>query len=84
VVLDPFMGSGQTAIAAVKTRRHYVGYEISEEYIKLSKKRIKQFEMEFNAPKIFEFDTDPKESSNPNPNRQNALDAFIKIQTENA
>jgi DNA modification methylase len=84
VVLDPFMGSGQTAIAAVKTRRHYVGYEISEEYVKLSKKRIKHFEMEFNAPKIFEFDSNPKATSNPDPNRRNALDAFVKIQTDNA
>jgi len=32
VVLDPFMGSGQAAIAAIKTSRHYVGYDISEEY----------------------------------------------------
>ncbi|MCS7305558.1 MAG: site-specific DNA-methyltransferase [Thermoguttaceae bacterium] len=40
VVLDPFMGSGQTAIAALKTRRHYVGYEINPEYVKLSERRI--------------------------------------------
>jgi DNA modification methylase len=40
VVLDPFIGSGQTAIAAIKTRRHYVGYDINEEYVKLAEKRI--------------------------------------------
>ena len=40
VVLDPFMGSGQTAIAAVRTGRRYVGYEVSEEYAALAKKRI--------------------------------------------
>lgn len=40
VVLDPFMGSGQTAIAAVKTGRHYVGYEVDEEYVRLAEKRI--------------------------------------------
>jgi len=40
VVLDPFMGSGQTAIAAIKTRRYYVGYEINEEYVKLAERRI--------------------------------------------
>ena len=28
VVLDPFMGSGQTAIAAIKAGRHYIGYNI--------------------------------------------------------
>lgn len=40
VVLDPFMGSGQTALAAVKSRRHFVGYEISAAYRKLAQKRI--------------------------------------------
>ena len=40
VVLDPFMGSGQTAIAALKAGRHYVGYEIDPEYVKLAEKRI--------------------------------------------
>jgi site-specific DNA-methyltransferase (adenine-specific) len=44
VVLDPFMGSGQTAIAALKSRRFYVGYEIVPEYIELAQKRIKAFE----------------------------------------
>jgi DNA modification methylase len=40
VVLDPFMGSGQTAIAALKTGRHYIGYEVDETYIELAEKRI--------------------------------------------
>ncbi len=40
VVLDPFMGSGQTAIAALRTGRRYVGYEVSEEYTALAGKRI--------------------------------------------
>jgi site-specific DNA-methyltransferase (adenine-specific) len=42
VVLDPFIGSGQTAIAALRTRRHYVGYDISQEYVRLAQKRIGQ------------------------------------------
>ena len=42
VVLDPFMGSGQTALAALKSERHYVGYETSEEYLNLAKKRIQE------------------------------------------
>jgi DNA modification methylase len=54
VVLDPFIGSGQTAIAAVKTKRHYVGYDISEEYVKLAERRIKEFSSVFNVPKLFE------------------------------
>jgi site-specific DNA-methyltransferase (adenine-specific) len=44
VVLDPFMGSGQTAIAALKSKRFYVGYEIIPEYVELAQKRIKAFE----------------------------------------
>jgi modification methylase len=40
IVLDPFMGSGQTALAALKAGRHYVGYETNEEYLSLAKKRI--------------------------------------------
>ncbi len=40
VVLDPFMGSGQTAIAALQAGRHYVGYEIHPEYVRLAQERI--------------------------------------------
>jgi len=44
IVLDPFMGSGTTAIAALKSNRNYVGFEISEEYITLTKQRVKPYE----------------------------------------
>ena len=47
VILDPFMGSGQAAIAAIKTGRHYVGYDISKEYVKLAERRIKEFLAEY-------------------------------------
>jgi site-specific DNA-methyltransferase (adenine-specific) len=40
VVLDPFMGSGSTAIAARLTQRHYIGYEISSDYVELANERI--------------------------------------------
>lgn len=43
VVLDPFVGSGTTAIAAIMSNRFYVGYEIDEKYIRISEKRIKDF-----------------------------------------
>ncbi|MCB5268275.1 MAG: site-specific DNA-methyltransferase [Candidatus Cloacimonetes bacterium] len=40
IVLDPFMGSGTTGIAAQKAKRSYVGYEINPEYVALCEKRI--------------------------------------------
>jgi site-specific DNA-methyltransferase (adenine-specific) len=52
VVLDPFIGSGQSAIAAIKTRHHYIGYEINAEYVKLAEKRIKEFSLIFKSPKL--------------------------------
>ncbi len=42
VVLDPFMGSGQTALAALKAGRHFVGYEINAGYHELAGKRISE------------------------------------------
>lgn len=40
VILDPFIGSGTTAIAALKTGRKFIGYEINEEYYRIATKRI--------------------------------------------
>ena len=41
VVLDPFMGSGTTAIACIKERRHFIGFELSQEYFNKAVRRIK-------------------------------------------
>ncbi len=43
VVLDPFMGSGSTAIAALKAGRKYIGYEIDPAYVKLAEERIASY-----------------------------------------
>ncbi|MDI6802410.1 MAG: site-specific DNA-methyltransferase [Bacteroidota bacterium] len=43
IVLDPFMGSGTVGLVALKCNRKFVGYEISEEYIKLCNNRINAF-----------------------------------------
>ena len=40
-VLDPFIGSGSTAIAALQLGRHYIGIDISDEYVDLSSRRIR-------------------------------------------
>jgi len=42
VVLDPFMGAGSTAIAAMRTGRHFVGYDLKKEYVELAEKRIEE------------------------------------------
>jgi site-specific DNA-methyltransferase (adenine-specific) len=53
-VLDPFIGSGQTAIAAIKTGRHYIGYEINKEYVRLAESRIQEFSLLFKSPRLFQ------------------------------
>lgn len=40
VVLDPFIGSGSTAVAAKKLRRHYIGYDLSPEYCRMAQERL--------------------------------------------
>lgn len=40
LVLDPFMGSGTTALAAMELGRRCVGFDISEDYIRLARKRV--------------------------------------------
>ena len=45
-VLDPFMGSGTTAISCIDTNRNYIGFEISEEYCGISNDRIKKHKEE--------------------------------------
>ena len=42
VVLDPFIGSGTTAIAAIKNNRKYIGIEILPENVALANKRISE------------------------------------------
>ena len=36
------MGSGTTALTAIKLERHFIGYEISKEYVDIANKRIKE------------------------------------------
>lgn len=45
-VLDPFMGSGTTGVACVKTGRNFIGIEIDEGYFKIAKKRIEEAQMQ--------------------------------------
>ncbi len=50
VVLDPFCGSGTTCLSAVKSGRHYIGYDIEEKYIELANERIRQYTDQIRLP----------------------------------
>ncbi len=50
VVLDPFCGSGTTCLSALKSGRHYVGYDIEEKYIELATERIKAYADQTRLP----------------------------------
>jgi site-specific DNA-methyltransferase (adenine-specific) len=40
LVLDPFIGSGSTAVAAIEAGRHYVGFDTEADYLTLAEERI--------------------------------------------
>ena len=53
VILDPFVGSGSTCVAALKANRSYVGYDIEKKYVDLAERRVKEF-LAINSPTLFE------------------------------
>ncbi|RLG25028.1 hypothetical protein DRN85_06680 [Methanosarcinales archaeon] len=52
IVLDPFMGSGTTALVALKLNRRFIGFELNPEYVKLAYKRIEPY---LNQSRLSEF-----------------------------
>ena len=42
IVLDPFIGSGTTAVVCKQLSRNFIGFEINEEYVKIANKRLEQ------------------------------------------
>lgn len=56
-VLDPFMGSGTTAIASHRTRRKFIGIEIDEQYFKIAKEHINRETAQVNIMDILQGDT---------------------------
>lgn len=50
VILDPFIGSGTTAIAAIREKRHFIGFELNKEYYDKACERIKR---ELSEPTLF-------------------------------
>lgn len=50
LILDPFMGSGTTAVACIQNKRNYIGFELDRKYFDISNQRIKE---EQNQLKLF-------------------------------
>lgn len=50
VILDPFCGSGTTCLSALKSQRHYIGYDIEEKYIQLANERINAYNNQLRLP----------------------------------
>ena len=42
LVLDPFIGGGTTAVAAVREGRHFIGYDVVEEYCDTARERVRE------------------------------------------
>jgi DNA modification methylase len=42
IVFDPFLGSGTTAVAAINTGRHYIGFELDKQYFDAACKRVEE------------------------------------------
>lgn len=69
VVLDPFMGSGTTAIACIRTKKNYIGFEINSDYCKTINDRIKKAA----ENKEFIFDDNKANSKKIDANKQTEL-----------
>jgi len=50
VILDPFVGSGTTTVAAKKLGKNYIGIDANEKYVKISERRLKELE---DKPELF-------------------------------
>jgi DNA modification methylase len=59
-ILDPFMGSGTTGVACVRTGRKFIGVEISEEYFEIAVKRITDA---YNQTALFDGTAKPEQIS---------------------
>ncbi|MDQ5843361.1 MAG: site-specific DNA-methyltransferase [Thermoproteota archaeon] len=52
VVLDPFCGTGSTSIAAIKSGRQFVGYDINKEYVEIANSRVNQLLLHYRNPNL--------------------------------
>ena len=59
IVLDPFMGSGTTAVVAMGLKRNFIGIELSPDYCEMAEKRIEKNKIQsellkFKTPQLFD------------------------------
>ena len=54
IILDPFVGSGTTAVSAIDHKRNYIGIDISSEYCRMAGERIKEHKSNTNLEMIWE------------------------------
>ena len=52
LIYDPFIGSGSTALAALKSGRRYIGVDLKQEYVELANERIEAYQIEKKYGKI--------------------------------
>lgn len=53
IILDPFVGSGTTLVAAESLNRKWIGIDISKEYCEIAKKRLENFKLTLKQTKLF-------------------------------
>jgi len=53
LVVDPFIGSGSTAIAAIKTNRNFIGCDLSQNYINIANQRIDDFKKDSKNKELY-------------------------------
>ncbi|MCF6155813.1 MAG: hypothetical protein E3K36_11310 [Candidatus Brocadia sp.] len=53
-MLDPFCESGTACLSALKNERHYIGYNINQEYVDLANRRIQEVINKPNQKKLFQ------------------------------
>ena len=58
-VLDPFMGSGTTAVAAILSGRKFIGIEKEEKYVRLAKRNAKAAEEEIRSSLFYPWEQNP-------------------------
>ena len=65
VMLTPFAGAGSECVAAKKTGRHYIGFEIEKEYCDISEERLLHTEQENEQINLFQMQKGDEKDDKP-------------------